>query len=167
MKEETKNHIKKTRAAVEEAAQKVYDCSLAVARGVIENAQETIEESRIEEAKKALDFLRGIVKGKKGGLKKLQALIDEVEKSIESIRASKEVGYQKPIYVMPISEVLCGDGIEGEIEGITMDDTAQVLALRNLYRQARINRGQYEGGLATLVAAGVISKSEFTRLKNS
>ena len=49
----------------------------------------------------------------------------------------------------------------------TEDDSSSVLALRNLFRQSRINKEQYIGGLATLVATGLISKSEFTRLKSA
>lgn len=45
------------------------------------------------------------------------------------------------------------------------DDSVGVLNLRNLYRQNKIDKGQYIGGLATLVATGLITKSEFTRLK--
>ena len=47
------------------------------------------------------------------------------------------------------------------------DDTSSVLNLRNLLRQGKINQSQYIGGLATLVATGLISKSDFTRLKAS
>lgn len=47
----------------------------------------------------------------------------------------------------------------------TEDDSRSVLNLRNLFRQNKIDKGQYVGGLATLVATGLISKSEFTRLK--
>lgn len=49
----------------------------------------------------------------------------------------------------------------------TVDDSSSVLALRNLYRQNRIDKDQYIGGLATLVATGLITKSDFTRLKAS
>ena len=52
-----------------------------------------------------------------------------------------------------------------EDEKNTEDDSQSVLNLRNLYRQSKINKGQYIGGLATLVATGLISKSEFSRLK--
>lgn len=45
------------------------------------------------------------------------------------------------------------------------DDSSSVLNLRNLLRQNKIDKSQYIGGLATLVATGLISKSEFTRLK--
>lgn len=45
------------------------------------------------------------------------------------------------------------------------DDSQSVLNLRNLFRQNKIDKSQYIGGLATLVATGLISKSEFTRLK--
>lgn len=56
--------------------------------------------------------------------------------------------------------------LEGETEGKGVgDDSAGVLNLRNLYRQNRIDKSQYIGGLATLVATGLITKSEFTRLK--
>ena len=47
------------------------------------------------------------------------------------------------------------------------DDSSSVLNLRNLYRQNKIDKSQYIGGLATLVATGLISKSEFTRLKTA
>ena len=49
----------------------------------------------------------------------------------------------------------------------TEDDSSSVLALRNLFRQSKIDKDQYVGGLATLVATGLISKSEFTRLKSA
>lgn len=52
-----------------------------------------------------------------------------------------------------------------EEEKTTKDDSSSVLALRNLFRQSKIDKSQYIGGLATLVATGLISKSEFTRLK--
>ena len=47
------------------------------------------------------------------------------------------------------------------------DDSQSVLNLRNLYRHNKIDKSQYIGGLATLVATGLISKSEFTRLKTA
>lgn len=47
----------------------------------------------------------------------------------------------------------------------TEDDSQSVMNLRNLYRHNKIDKTQYIGGLATLVATGLISKSEFTRLK--
>lgn len=57
--------------------------------------------------------------------------------------------------------------ISEEEEKPTEDDNASVLNLRNLLRGGKINKSQYVGGLATLVATGLISKSEFTRLKSS
>lgn len=54
-----------------------------------------------------------------------------------------------------------------EQEHITTDDSQSVLNLRNLFRGGKINKNQYIGGLATLVATGLISKSDFTRLKSS
>lgn len=53
----------------------------------------------------------------------------------------------------------------GESENVVTDDSQSVLSLRNLYRHNKIDKTQYIGGLATLVATGLISKSEFTRLK--
>ena len=47
------------------------------------------------------------------------------------------------------------------------DDNVSVLNLRNLFRGGKIDTSQYIGGLATLVATGLITKSEFTRLKAS
>jgi len=49
----------------------------------------------------------------------------------------------------------------------TTDDSPSVLSLRNLFRGGRINKSQYVSGLATLVATGLITKSDFTRLKSS
>ena len=49
----------------------------------------------------------------------------------------------------------------------TEDDSQSVLNLRNLFRHNKIDKSQYIGGLATLVATGLISKSEFTRLKTA
>ena len=57
------------------------------------------------------------------------------------------------------------DSAEPKESKNTEDDSPSVLSLRNLYRQSKIDKGQYIGGLATLVATGLISKSEFTRLK--
>lgn len=54
-----------------------------------------------------------------------------------------------------------------EAENPTEDDNQSVLNLRNLFRGGKINKNQYIGGLATLVATGLISKSDFTRLKSS
>ena len=54
-----------------------------------------------------------------------------------------------------------------EEEKSTEDDNVSVLNLRNLFRGGKINKNQYVGGLATLVATGLITKSEFTRLKAS
>ena len=56
---------------------------------------------------------------------------------------------------------------EDSCEKDTEDDNSSVLNLRNLLRGGKINKSQYIGGLATLVATGLISKSEFTRLKSS
>ena len=47
------------------------------------------------------------------------------------------------------------------------DDSPWVQNLRNLYRSSRINKEQYIGGLATLVATGMITKAEFTRLQKA
>ena len=54
-----------------------------------------------------------------------------------------------------------------EDEKSAEDDNVSVLNLRNLLRQGRIDKSQYIGGLATLVATGLITKSDFTRLKAS
>lgn len=54
-----------------------------------------------------------------------------------------------------------------EVDKEAGDDSQGVLNLRNLFRQNKINKDQYIGGLATLVATGLISKAEFTRLKNA
>ena len=55
----------------------------------------------------------------------------------------------------------CLESDEHEVK----DDSQSVLNLRNLFRQNKIDKNQYVGGLATLVATGLISRSEFTRLK--
>ena len=57
--------------------------------------------------------------------------------------------------------------IREEEEKSPEDDNISVLTLRNLFRGGKINKSQYLGGLATLVATGLISKSDFTRLKSS
>lgn len=54
-----------------------------------------------------------------------------------------------------------------ETQNPAEDDSPSALNLRNLYRGGKIGKDQYIGGLATLVATGLISKSEFTRLKAS
>lgn len=47
------------------------------------------------------------------------------------------------------------------------DDSPSVLRLRNLFRQSKIDKSQFISGIATLVATGLITKSDFTRLKAS
>lgn len=56
---------------------------------------------------------------------------------------------------------------ESEDEAMVEDASANALGLRNLFRQGKIGKDQYIAGLATLVAAGAITKSEFTGLKAS
>lgn len=56
---------------------------------------------------------------------------------------------------------------KSEEEALVEDASANALGLRNLFRQGKIGKDQYIAGLATLVAAGAISKSEFTGLKAS
>lgn len=66
------------------------------------------------------------------------------------------------------------DALLGQLDGevnqdskVAKDDSQSVLNLRNLLRNGKIDKSQYVGGLATLVATGLISKSEFTRLKTA
>ena len=59
------------------------------------------------------------------------------------------------------------DTLISELAKQSEDDSPSVLSLRNLFRQSKIDKSQYIAGLATLVATGLISKSEFTRLKSS
>lgn len=70
-------------------------------------------------------------------------------------------GVTKPIQPQGILQM------REEAENAVEDDNASVLNLRNLLRGGKINKSQYVGGLATLVATGLITKSEFTRLKSS
>lgn len=46
------------------------------------------------------------------------------------------------------------------------DAPQEVNKLRELYRTKRIGRESYQGGIASLLACGIINKSEFTRLSN-
>lgn len=101
----------------------------------------------------------------KGALKKYGGSIKFEEK--EEIEDSP-VADKKP-YRRFLTVEECKDRAKknGEVEQVVSDDSQSVLNLRNLYRQNRIDKSQYIGGLATLVATGLISKSEFTRLKTS
>ena len=54
-----------------------------------------------------------------------------------------------------------------EEEKSAEDDSESATKLRNLLRQGRIDKSHYLGALATLVATGLISKGEFSRLKSS
>jgi hypothetical protein len=69
----------------------------------------------------------------------------------------------------PLPEVVEPEVVEEKVVDVAdkkvADDSSSVLNLRNLLRQNKIDKSQYIGGLATLVATGLISKSEFTRLK--
>lgn len=58
-------------------------------------------------------------------------------------------------------------GSPPEDEKEVTDDKSSVLGLRNLLREGKINKSQFVGGLGALVATGLISKAEFTRLKAS
>lgn len=49
---------------------------------------------------------------------------------------------------------------------LTEDASKEVGNLKMLYRTHRIPREAYQGGLAALVAAGLIDKSQFTVLNN-
>ena len=68
-----------------------------------------------------------------------------------------------PIEADPSPETAKDSGADKKTE----DDSQSVLNLRNLFRHNKIDKSQYIGGLATLVATGLISKSEFTRLKTA
>ena len=66
---------------------------------------------------------------------------------------------------MSAKETLIASLEQAEGKKTVEDDSTGILNLRNLYRQNKIDKGQYVGGLATLLAAGSITKSDFTRLK--
>ena len=76
-------------------------------------------------------------------------------------KAPKSDGGKK----LPIEAIIAlkEDADEKEAE----DDNSSVLNLRNLFRGGKIDKSQFIGGLATLVATGLISKAEFTRLKSA
>lgn len=57
------------------------------------------------------------------------------------------------------------EAVENAFVRFATDDSQGVLNLRNLLRQGKINKEQYVGSLASLVAMGLIPKAEFTRLK--
>ena len=67
--------------------------------------------------------------------------------------------------VVQKKDIVVGENKDSTSENNTEDDSPSVLNLRNLFRQNKIDKSQYVGGLATLVATGLITKSEFTRLK--
>lgn len=50
--------------------------------------------------------------------------------------------------------------------GLTEDASKEVANLKMLYRTHRIPRDSYQGGLAALVASGLIDRSQFTVLSN-
>lgn len=50
--------------------------------------------------------------------------------------------------------------------GLTEDASKEVAHLKMLYRTHRIPRDSYQGGLAALVASGLIDRSQFTVLSN-
>lgn len=52
-------------------------------------------------------------------------------------------------------------------ETVAEDDIPMVTSLRNLLRQGRIDKGQFEASLATLLATGAINKSQFLRIKHA
>ena len=62
---------------------------------------------------------------------------------------------------------LIRDVLVEELDRSVTDDSQSVLSLRNLFRSGKINKSQYVSGLATLVATGLLTKSDFTRLKSS
>lgn len=52
-------------------------------------------------------------------------------------------------------------------DGVVEDSSSEVNRLRHLLRTRRIGKEAFAGGIATLLATGIISKSEFTRLNNT
>lgn len=122
------------------------------------------QQKRIEEAKKEImddKFLK----------KQLQRLAEEEYTELFDVfpELDRPPPTEAPPLViesveLPASEIL--KRVENKDKSAE-DDSSGVLNLRNLYRQNKIDKSQYIGGLATLVATGLISKSEFTRLKTS
>ena len=74
----------------------------------------------------------------------------------------KQVEDKSDTPALPPSAIL---QMREEKEKHAEDDSMPVLNLRNLFRQNKIDKNQFVGGLATLVATGLISKSDYTRLK--
>lgn len=64
------------------------------------------------------------------------------------------------------SEIIVETGIKKGGDKPVEDSVQEVNRLRELYRSKRINRDAYQGGIATLLATGIIGKAEFTRLNN-
>lgn len=63
-------------------------------------------------------------------------------------------------------EVIVETGIEKGGDSTVEDSIPEVNRLRDLYRTKRIGRDAYQGGIATMLATGIIGKAEFTRLNN-
>lgn len=232
--------------AMVEAAQLFYEAANSIARCISENAQCCIDNSLLHKAELALAYMQGVDFGLALDDKVQKWYLGEMEKSMATIRNSRDMAFQNQIYVPPRpSDVLEFDeqrvsghstflhcltggspsqkylkrlqkeivkdknlkylfekgkldptkfegafekwpdlGIVKEIEDPSEtatednaigsseskdaeDDSSSVTKLRNLLRQGRIDSSQYLGSLATLVATGLISKGEFSRLKAS
>ena len=246
--------------AMVEAAQLFYEAANDIARCISENAQCCIDNALLRKAELALAYMQGVAFGLALDDKVQKWYLGEMEKSMATIRDSRDMAFQNQIYVPPRpSEVLEFDeyrvsgrqtflhclfggqpspsylkGLQKDIvkdknlkylfekgildptkfegvfekypdlaevpiveaplpaedkspnatstnvippsgilqmreekENVAEDDSASATKLRNLLRQGRIDASQYLGALATLVATGLISKGEFSRLKAS
>jgi hypothetical protein len=221
--------------AMVEAAQLFYDCANQISNCISENAQCAINISLLHKAEIALAYMQGVDFGLAMDDKLMKWYLLEMEKSMASIRNSRDLAFQSQIYVPPSPSTLLGFDefrvsghqhflhclntsaprpereewlrkemfedryLKQRLQKIAEerypelfdifkeldrpapqseppkpaedkkaeDDSQSVLNLRNLYRHNKIDKSQYIGGLATLVATGLISKSEFTRLKTA
>lgn len=114
-------------------------------------------EKSIEEAKKEImedkDSKFQLQKAAERGCTVLLAMFPDLR---------KEVPEDGEVPEEPVPDEADGDKAE---DSKAEDDSPSVLSLRNLYRQNKIDKDQYVGSLATLLATGLINKSQFTRLK--
>lgn len=71
---------------------------------------------------------------------------------------------KKPNFYTEMHEKASKD--ESDSLNLAADAANEVNSLKLLYRTHRIPREAYQGGLAALVAAGLIDRSQFTVLNN-
>ena len=91
-----------------EAAQLFYDCANQIAQCISDNAQCAIDMRLLHQAEIALAYMQGVDFGLAMDDKLMKWYLVEMEKSMASIRDSKDLAFQPQVYVPPAPAALLG-----------------------------------------------------------